>query len=113
MRIKDKTVSIKGFGNELLLALFIVDQVMKEQGQEAVITSGSEETTRHGKTSLHYDGDAVDISSKRFNKPNKVLGLCKVALGYNPDIDIILEYEGQVNEHFHMEWQPKRKDELL
>ena len=39
MRLKDSTVSIKGFKPELVLALFIIDQVMKEQGQEAVIAN--------------------------------------------------------------------------
>jgi len=113
MRLKDSTVSIKGFNPELVLALIIVDQVMKEQGQEAIITSGSEESTRHGKTSLHYDGGASDLRSKCFAHPQSVLALCKEALGHNPDIDIILEYEGEDNEHFHIEWQPKRKSKYL
>jgi len=113
MRLKDSTVSIKGFKTELVLALFIVDQVMKEQGQEALITSGSEESTRHGKTSLHYDGGASDLRSKWFSHPEMVLALCKEALGDNPDIDMILEYEGKANEHFHIEYQPKRKSKYL
>jgi len=108
MRLKDETVSIKGFVPEIIFALIIVDQVMKEQGQEAVITSGSEETTRHGEKSLHYDGRAVDLRSRSFERPEDILGFCKIALGNNPDIDII--YEGN---HFHMEWQPKRRDNLL
>lgn len=113
MRIKDETVSIKGIRTELVLALIIIDQVMQRAGKEALITSGSEETTRHSKTSLHYDGGAVDLRSWWFTHPGKVLALCKVALGNIPDIDIILENEGEANEHFHMEFQPKRIDELL
>ena len=108
MRIKDDTVSIKGIKAELVLGLIIVDQVMKEQGQEAVITSGSEETTRHGITSLHYNGYAVDLRSRTFANPEAIAALCRQALGNNPDYEIIVE-----GNHFHFEWQPKRKDELL
>ena len=109
MRLKDSTVSIKGCSTEILFAAIIVDQVMKENGQEAVITSGSEETTRHGKTSLHYNGEALDLSSKRFSNPEQVLAHCKEALGNNPDFDMILENKDSPNEHFHLEHQPKRK----
>jgi len=109
MRLKDSTVSIKGFKPELVIALFIIDQVMKEQGQEATITSGSEESTRHGRTSLHYDGKAADVRSRCFTNPEQVLALCKEALGHNPDIDMILEAKDKSNEHFHIEFQPKRK----
>jgi len=108
MKIKDLSVSLKGIKAELLFALIIIDQVMKEQGQEAVITSGSEETTRHGKTSLHYSGNAVDLRSRFFADPEMIAGLCREALGNNPDFEIIVE-----GNHFHIEHQPKRKDELL
>jgi len=109
MRLKDSTVSIKGISTEILFAAIIVDQVMKESCQEAVVTSGSEETTRHARTSLHYNGEALDISSKRFTHPEQVLANCKEALGNNPDFDMILENKGTDNEHFHLEHQPKRK----
>jgi len=104
MKLKDSTVSIKGFKPELTFALHIIDQIMKEQGQEAMITSGSEETTRHGKTSLHYDGKAADLRSRWFSNPRSILALCKEALGHNLDIDMILE-----SNHFHLEYQPKRR----
>lgn len=113
MRLKDSTVSIKGISTEIAFAANIVDQVMKEKGQEAVVTSGTEETTRHGRTSLHYDGNALDLRSRSFEDTELILAFCKEALGHNPDIDMILENKGEYNEHFHLEFQPKRRDNLL
>lgn len=108
MIIKDNTVSIKGIKPELLLGLIIVDQVMQSQGQQAVVTSGSEETTKHGTTSLHYNGYAIDLRSRFFTHPNQIIKLCMKALGNNPDYEMIFE-----GNHFHLEYQPKRKDELI
>jgi len=108
MKIKNSTVSMKGIKPELIFGLIIIDQVMKEQGQEAVITSGSEETTRHVMKSLHYNGCAVDLRSRFFSNPELIAALCREALGNNPDYEIIVE-----SNHFHFEYQPKRKDRLL
>jgi len=103
MKFKDNTIGLQSLKPQLVLALIIVDQVMKECGQEAVITSINDGT--HSRTSLHHDGGGVDMRSWFFSTPETVLALCKLALGNNPDIDIILE-----SDHFHMEYQPKQKD---
>jgi len=81
---------------------------MRRHGFEALITSLND--AKHGETSLHYDGGATDLRSKWFANKHQVLKECKEALGNNPDIDIILEGEGKPWEHFHMEYQPKRRD---
>ena len=104
MIFKDSTIGLQSLKPQLLLALIIVDQIMKENGQQAVITSLND--AKHSKTSIHYNGGAVDLRSRFFNAPELILGLCKEALGHNPDLDII--YEGN---HFHLEYQPKRKDQ--
>ena len=101
MRFKDHTIGLQSLCPQIVLALIIVDQVMKQCGQEALITSIND--ARHSKTSLHYDGKAVDLRSRWFSHPENVLALCKDALGNNPDIDLILE-----SDHFHMEYQPQR-----
>ena len=103
MRFKDDTIGLQSLSPQLVLALIVVDQVMKECGQEALITSLND--ARHSKTSLHYSGNAVDLRSRWFTYPEQVLAMCRDALGNNPDIDMILE-----SDHFHMEYQPKRKD---
>jgi len=106
MRFKDKTIGVQSLKPQLLLGLVIVDQVMRKYGQEAFITSIND--GRHSKTSLHYDGGAVDIRSKWFNHPKVILKLCVEAFGECPDFDMILEYAGEEDEHFHLEYQPKR-----
>jgi len=104
MKFKDSTIGLQSLKPQLVLALIIVDQIMKENGAEAVITSLND--SRHSKTSLHYDGGGVDLRSRFFSDPEAILALCRGALGHNPDIDMI--YEG---DHFHLEYQPKRKEQ--
>ena len=104
MKFKDSTIGLQSLKPQIVLALIIIDQVMKENGKEAVITSLND--ARHSETSLHYDGGAVDLRSRFFSDPEMILGLCREALGNNPDLDMI--YEGN---HFHLEYQPKRKDQ--
>lgn len=103
MKFKDSSIGFQSLKPQLVLALIAVDQVMKECGQEAIITSIND--ARHGESSLHYDGSAADIRSRTFNNPETVLALCKQALGNSKDFDMILE-----SDHFHLEYQPKRKD---
>ncbi len=102
MRFKDDTIGLQNLQPQIVLALIIVDQVMKRAGQEALITSIND--ARHGKTSLHYNGCAVDIRSRWFTHPVQILAMCKEALGSSPDFDIILE-----SDHYHLEYQPKRR----
>ena len=104
MKFKDSTIGLQSLKSQIVLALIIIDQVMKENLQEAVITSLND--ANHSKTSLHYDGGAVDLRSRFFDDPELILKLCKKALGNNPDLDMI--YEGN---HFHLEYQPKRQGE--
>jgi len=103
MKFKDSTMGLQSLKPQLLLALIIIDQVMKENGQQAVITSLND--AKHSKTSLHYDGGAVDLRSRFFNDPGMILGLCKEALGDNKDLDMIYH-----DNHFHLEYQCKRRD---
>ena len=107
MRFKDKTIGFQSLKPQLVLALLVVDQVMKQFGKEAMITSIND--AKHAVTSLHYDGGAVDLRSKWFDEPEAVLQTCLMALGNNPDFDMIFEAKGEDWEHFHLEYQPKRK----
>lgn len=107
MIFKDDTIGLQSLKPQILLALVIVDQTMKKFGQEAMITSLND--GKHSRTSLHYDGGGVDIRSQWFDEPKDVLEACLKALGYSDDIDMILENADEPNEHFHLEYQPKRK----
>lgn len=108
MRFKDSSIRFNDLSPQLLLALMVVDDVMKKNGQEALITSLND--AFHSTNSLHYAGNAVDLRSHWFAHPSLVLGLCREALGNSSDFDMILENEGETNEHFHLEYQPKRRN---
>lgn len=116
IKLKDASVSVMGFCPELVLGIMIVkshiEAYEKQMGRpEMVITSGSESTAIHGASSMHYAGRACDIRSKNLHPSGMVkqnlASMVNTALG--PDFDFFLEAAGEPNEHFHLEWQPKRR----
>ena len=53
------------FHPRLTALLFILERQYRRWGSEMVVTSGSEQSTRHSRTSLHYAGAAVDLRTRR------------------------------------------------
>ncbi len=96
-------VCVHGISTELLMGLTIAATVYDNNGQELVVTSLNDST--HGKTSLHYSGNAADLRTHYFSKDvaRKVRSEIDSRLG--PDYDVILE-----SNHIHLEYQPKRRD---
>lgn len=112
--VKNDSVSLRSMSTEFVLGFIIVTSHLNEYenlcpDKEIVLTSGSEMSTRHSDTSLHYAGNAVDIRSWSFittsDKKHRITAEINKALG--PDYDFILEGAGTGNEHWHLEWQPK------
>jgi len=92
----------EGLKPELVFGLLIVHSVFNGYGIELVVT----EVTggQHMHESLHYCGLAVDIRSKHIENQSVKQALlfeCRKALGKH--FDMILEAQGQDNEHFHFE----------
>lgn len=117
MRTKDHTVET-GFHPVLTGFLFQADKVYRAWNSELTITSGTEHSTRHSYSSLHYatPGQAADIRIWQIEKvpPADVqLDALQEAAGYYCDslgiphswVDIVLE-----SDHLHCEYQPKRRD---
>lgn len=78
-------------------------------GKQALLTCGSERTAKHGETSCHYSGNAGDYRSKWYTKDMKTKIMSEFKKAFpTPDVEIYLECEGLKNEHFHIEYQPKR-----
>lgn len=102
MRFKDSSIGFQNLSPQIVLALIVIDQVMKQFGQEAMITSVND--AKHSKTSLHYSGNAVDLRSRWFSDPQAVIETCRQALGNSNDFDMVLE-----SDHYHLEYQPKGK----
>ena len=70
------------------------------------ITSAND--SKHMKGSKHYTYEAIDIRSKNFpSKRAKQEFLTSVLLRLGPGYEMFLEHEGKVNEHFHLEHDPK------
>ena len=105
LRIMDDSVSLVGLAPQMTLALYIVHTILSQRGKDTVITSGSD--GRHSLTSLHYDGRAVDLRSRWYRDATALRQKIKDALGL--DFDVLLENEGKTNEHFHIEYQPRRR----
>lgn len=99
-------VSILGFKPEALLGLIIASSVFDKHDVDLIITSGGE--GEHSRGSLHFSGLGFDLRSKHL-----VSGLKKVVLRdlrqcLGKNFDVVLEKRGKPNEHFHIEYQPKK-----
>lgn len=116
MKTKDQSVKMRITEPLFLEFLFVVDDAYRVYDSELTITSGSETSAVHSRTSLHYAGRAVDTRSwtiQRYDLDAKGQHrvICGVrdeylsAMGLPLDtIDVVLE-----SSHIHIEWQPKRQ----
>jgi len=116
MKLKDQTVEMAITEPKFMVYLFALDAAYRQYDTELIVTSGSELSARHSRTSLHYSGRAVDTRTwtiERYNLDAKsqhrialnIKGIYLAAIGLPDDtIDVILE-----KTHIHHEWQPKRQ----
>ena len=98
-RIKNSSVNVLDLNAEITDAIDIVASIYNHNNAELVITSGKDGI--HGKNSLHYIGDAIDI--RIWNIKVNLENLTKViskALG--DGFDVVLE-----KDHIHIEYDPK------
>lgn len=99
-------VRIEGLRPEIVLAIVLVQPLFFERGIPLVITSVVD--GKHSKGSRHYVGLAVDLRSKQvdgFKQKADLLHEMKKVLG--DQYDVILEDQGEVNEHYHIEFDPR------
>lgn len=75
--------------------------------EDMVITSGND--SKHKPGSKHYSDEALDFRTKHLPSNAKEGFAEAVQKRLGPDYDVILESEGGVNEHLHVEFDPKRK----
>ena len=69
---------------------------------------------KHGKRSLHFRNMAVDIRTKNLNGSIKGGIFRTLRRRLDPKgFDTLFEYEGTPNEHFHIEYDPKRNEKLI
>ena len=105
---KNDSINSIGLSAQLVLGITVVDQVLSKYDIECVITSLND--GRHSQTSLHNSGNAVDIRSKSISDNDTKWAIVRQVNNLlRQDYDFILEGINSSNEHFHLEYQPKRR----
>ena len=102
LRIKDNSIQAHSLAPQLLLAIFIADQVFAERASECVITALADGS--HSSTSLHYAGCAVDLRTRHLGPGHAQIIHKELRGRLNMDWDVLLEPD-----HIHIEYQPKRR----
>jgi len=93
-------VYIDELKREIRRALNVIDEVYREHGQEAVITSTYE--GNHSPGSLHYARQAVDVRLPGRHVLGVLVEELKARLGR--DYDVVVEPD-----HIHVEYDPKER----
>lgn len=108
MRIKFKSSVMMPFvDTELLRGLIYFAEVVDEAVPYSEITVTSLVDGIHMKGSLHYEGKAADIRSHTYSKTLILQIIDRFKEMYDAEYDLIWEYPGTANEHFHLEYDPK------
>jgi hypothetical protein len=103
MRFKEG-VSIRGIQPEMLIALELAEPFYKNRLLEMVVTSVTD--GKHKEGSLHYKGLAVDLRTKGTGLARSLTIDVRKAL--KPlGFDVLLEAEGEDDEHMHLEFDIK------
>ena len=99
------SVKLLGIRPEIVLAIQVTFSIYAQLGAtECVITSVTD--GQHQVGSAHYDGSAFDVRTKNVGIPAQAIQeALRVALG--SDYDVPLEGLGMMNEHIHVEFDPK------
>lgn len=99
-------VNIQGIRPELLLALFVADEVYKEFGVKEGVTVTSVMDGKHSEASLHYEGLAADLRispTLRADDWELVAGALHARL-HPVGFDVVIETS---QPHIHLEYDPK------
>ncbi len=99
MRLKH-SVKLKDLQPQILLAVMVADAIYRRHGKELVITSMND--SRHGKNSIHYEGNAVDLRTRYFDSQEKLEVYREIKKRLTVDFDVVLE-----SDHIHIEYDPK------
>ena len=97
---RESAARIAGISPEMVLGALIIYDVLKTHKKEFTISSGTEGP--HGRASLHFVGNALDIRTHNWmtGEATPIVADLKASLGI--DFDVVLE-----SNHLHVEFQPK------
>lgn len=109
-------VKMQGACPEIVIAMFVFDQIVEEMIREKLIKKQVTRITsivegKHSYTSLHYIGHAFDgglldrgaLGLGLALPPNEI-AVKRLKAALTDEFDVILE-----GNHFHIEFQPKRR----
>lgn len=99
MKLKSN-VRLKDLQPQILLAVIIANDVYDRHDKELVITSVND--SRHGKNSIHYIGNAIDLRTRYFSLDEKIAVYKEIKQQLTVDFDVVLE-----KDHIHIEYDPK------
>ena len=97
-------VRLKDLQPQVVLAALVVERIYEGYRVDCVITSAND--SRHGTNSLHYKGCAIDIRTKTFGGDKEELRN-EIAEALGDEFDVVIEDLGGLNEHMHIEWDPR------
>lgn len=102
---KDSSVRLWEARPELLFGIATVAPLFGARGLPVVVTSLND--SQHRRFSLHYSGEAVDLRSKHVPREQleDLVDEIRAALPEGT-WDVLLEHQGESNEHFHIEYDP-------
>lgn len=92
-----------GVQPRIITILAAISQVARKRNITITITAGID--GKHAINSKHYSLEAVDFRTKDLKDKRGVILDLSTLLG--PSYDVILESEGSLNEHGHVEYDPK------
>ena len=90
------------------MAFMVAASVYHHHGYDCVLTSGIE--GEHGWSSEHFKGDAADFRTRHIDSIEEKRAIAREideALGVDFDV-VFHEPAGEVAEHIHVEYDPKR-----
>ena len=103
-------VNLKGLQPEIILALMAATEAYSAFNLDCTITSALD--GEHMEGSKHYEGLAVDLRTHTLNSEHTkthVIVAIRNALG--DDYDVLLHAPDTINEHIHIEYDPKQVTE--
>ena len=96
-----KGVSINGMKPEILLAIFVAEQVYAHFGFLLTVTSVND--SKHGFNSLHYIGYAFDCRTRNIEKKEQFKIKEEIEKRLGSEFDVLVE-----SDHIHIEFQPEK-----
>jgi hypothetical protein len=100
MQIKEGA-SLQGLQIEMRPVLKAADAVWKENGQELVVTAGTDGT--HSAGSLHYYGRAIDLRTRYFSDEERELVFNSLKSILPDSLYDVINH----STHIHVEYDPK------